>query len=58
MPVSEIFVQNPAEATLAHQVTEALLRSGVRESQIGVISLCRQQIKLSSHLLQDLDCIS
>lgn len=46
-------VQNPTEASLVHQVAEALLRSGVTESQIGVISLYRQQIKLLSHLLQE-----
>jgi len=41
------------EASLVQQVTEALLRSGVTESQIGIISLYRQQIKLLSHALQD-----
>src|SRR5882762_5115536 len=41
------------EASLVQQVTEALLRSGVTESQIGIISLYRQQIKLLSHLLQE-----
>jgi len=46
-------VQNPTEASLVHQITETLLRSGVTESQIGMISLYRQQIKLLSHLLQD-----
>jgi DNA replication ATP-dependent helicase Dna2 len=46
-------VQNPTEASLVHQVTEALLRSGISESQIGIISLYRQQIKLLSHFLQD-----
>jgi DNA replication ATP-dependent helicase Dna2 len=46
-------VQNPTEASLVHQVTETLLRSGVTESQIGVISLYRQQIKLLANLLQD-----
>ncbi|KIM75140.1 hypothetical protein PILCRDRAFT_13827 [Piloderma croceum F 1598] len=46
-------VQNPAEATLVRQVTEVLLQSDVTESQIGVISLYRQQIKLLSYLLHD-----
>lgn len=46
-------VQNPTEASLVYQATECLLRSGVTESQIGVISLYRQQIKLLSHLLQE-----
>lgn len=46
-------VQNPTEASLVYQVTETLIRSGILESRIGVISLYRQQIKLLSHLLQD-----
>ncbi|KAL0959129.1 hypothetical protein HGRIS_014422 [Hohenbuehelia grisea] len=44
-------VQNEVEASLVYQVTEALLRSGISEEQIGVISLYRQQIKLLTHLL-------
>lgn len=32
-------------------MTEALLHCGVNESDIGIISLYRQQIKLLSHLL-------
>jgi DNA replication ATP-dependent helicase Dna2 len=44
-------VQNETEATLVYQLTEALLGSGIREDQIGVISLYRQQVKLLSHLL-------
>ena len=46
-------VQNEVEATLVYQVTETLLRSGIRQDQIGIISLYRQQIKLLSHRLQD-----
>ena len=46
-------VQNVTEANLVQQLTECLLRSGIQEDQIGVISLYRQQIKLLSHLLQD-----
>jgi DNA replication ATP-dependent helicase Dna2 len=38
---------------LVYQVTETLLSSGVRQDQIGIISLYRQQIKLLSYLLQD-----
>lgn len=45
-------VQNEIEGALVWQVTEMLLRSGVREDQIGVISLYKQQVKLLSHLLQ------
>lgn len=46
-------MQNTTEAHLVHQVTEALLRSGVTEDKIGIISLYRQQIKVLSHLLQN-----
>jgi AAA domain len=46
-------VQNTIEASLVHQATETLLSSGVRQDQIGIISLYRQQIKVLSHLLQD-----
>ncbi|KAG2362437.1 AAA domain-containing protein [Suillus spraguei] len=46
-------VQNDVEAKLVYQITEAFLRSGVQEDQIGIMSLYRQQIKLLSHLLQD-----
>ncbi|KAA1477837.1 Dna2-domain-containing protein [Dentipellis sp. KUC8613] len=45
-------VQNEIEAALVQQVVETLLRSGVNESQIGVITPYRQQIKLLAHLLQ------
>ncbi|KAF8629517.1 hypothetical protein AX17_005643 [Amanita inopinata Kibby_2008] len=44
-------VQNTVEAELVHQTVECLLRSGVCEDQIGIISLYRQQIKLLSQLL-------
>jgi hypothetical protein len=46
-------VQNDVEGKLVYQITEAFLRSGVTEDQIGIMSLYRQQIKLLSHLLQD-----
>ncbi|KIK37375.1 hypothetical protein CY34DRAFT_92854 [Suillus luteus UH-Slu-Lm8-n1] len=46
-------VQNDVEAKLVYQITEAFLKSGVQEDQIGIMSLYRQQIKLLSHLLQD-----
>ncbi|TCD66888.1 Tripartite DNA replication factor [Steccherinum ochraceum] len=45
--------QNVTEARLVHQVTECLVRGGVHQKQIGVISLYRQQIKLISYLLQE-----
>jgi DNA replication ATP-dependent helicase Dna2 len=44
-------VQNATEAALVHQLTECLLRCGIRAEQIGVVTLYRQQIKLLSHLL-------
>jgi DNA replication ATP-dependent helicase Dna2 len=46
-------VQNEVEANLVHQITEIFLGAGVRQEQIGIISLYRQQIKCLSHLLQD-----
>lgn len=46
-------VENRIEAQLVYQVTECLLGCGVRQDQIGVISLYRQQLKLLSYLLQD-----
>lgn len=41
-------VQNEVESTLVTQVVDALIGSGVKQSEIGVISLYRQQIKLLS----------
>lgn len=46
-------VENQVEARLVYQTTEALLQCGMRQDQIGVISLYRQQIKHLSYLLQD-----
>ena len=46
-------VQNEVEAALVSQVVETLLESGVREEDVGVITLYRQQIKLLSHLLRE-----
>ncbi|TFK37115.1 DNA replication factor Dna2-domain-containing protein [Crucibulum laeve] len=43
-------VQNEVEASLIYQLTESLLQCGVKEAQIGLISLYRQQVKLLSHL--------
>lgn len=45
-------MQNEVEASLVHQFTETLLRCGVSQNQIGVISLYRQQVKLLSNLLE------
>ncbi|KZT71118.1 Dna2-domain-containing protein [Daedalea quercina L-15889] len=50
-PVGDL-VENRVEARLVYQVAECLIRSGIRQDQIGVLSLYRQQIKLLSHLLQ------
>ncbi|TDL20255.1 Dna2-domain-containing protein [Rickenella mellea] len=46
-------VQNEVEASLVTQVVDNLLEGGIREDQVGIISLYRQQVKLLSHLLQD-----
>ena len=46
-------VQNTTEAILVQQITEALTGCGVQNSQIGIISLYRQQIKQISYLLRD-----
>ncbi|KAI5119550.1 hypothetical protein M0805_008536 [Coniferiporia weirii] len=46
-------IQNEVEASLVQQLTKALLAGGVRQEQIGIISLYRQQVKLLSHLLQE-----
>ncbi len=46
-------VQNDVEVQLVHQLTRALLSSGVTASQIGVISPYRQQIKALHHVLRD-----
>ena len=46
-------VQNTTEAELVRQLTETLLHSGVKEEQVGIISLYKQQVKLLSHLLDD-----
>ncbi|KZO94575.1 Dna2-domain-containing protein [Calocera viscosa TUFC12733] len=46
-------VQNPIEAQLVFQLTQMLMRCGVPATDIGLISLYRQQIKLLSHLFRD-----
>lgn len=45
-------MQNEVEAELVRQIAETLLNSGVREDQLGIISLYRQQVKVLSHILQ------
>ena len=44
-------VQNEIEAEIVYQFAETLMGCGIKEEQIGIISLYRQQIKLLSHLL-------
>jgi len=46
-------VQNATEAKLVHQITAALIQSGVAQDDIGVLSLYRQHLKLLSHMMQD-----
>jgi DNA replication ATP-dependent helicase Dna2 len=46
-------VQNTTEASLVVQFVEALVRSGVRQDQVGVISLYRQQVKLLGEKLKN-----
>jgi DNA replication ATP-dependent helicase Dna2 len=45
-------VQNEIEASLVQQLVKGMVRGGVEESQIGVISLYRQQIKIMSQHLE------
>ena len=46
-------VQNEVEAELVYQFTETLIGCGIKEEQIGILTLYRQQIKLLLHLLID-----
>ena len=46
-------VQNQVEAELVYQFTETLLGCGIKEEQIGVITLYRQQVKVLSHVLAE-----
>ena len=46
-------MQNTTEAELVRQVVETLLSSGIREDQLGIISLYRQQVKLFSHIFHN-----
>lgn len=46
-------MQNEVEAELVYQFAEILIGCGIKEEQIGVVTLYRQQIKLLSHLLID-----
>ncbi|KAG0257386.1 Tripartite DNA replication factor [Mortierella polycephala] len=56
VPAHEVQVgnstQNPTEALLVRQLTEALIQSGVAENDIGVISVLRAQLKVLSRYLR------
>jgi len=43
--------QNPTEALLVCQITEALISGGIAESDIGIISVLRAQLRVLSRLL-------
>ncbi|KAJ8085344.1 DNA replication endonuclease-helicase Dna2 [Marasmius tenuissimus] len=45
-------VQNEGEANIVYQVTETLICCGIQPSQLGIISLYRQQIKVLSQKLK------
>ncbi|KAI0317541.1 AAA domain-containing protein [Amylostereum chailletii] len=45
-------VQNEIEGELVRQIVETMVHCGVREEQLGVITVYRQQIKLLSHVLE------
>jgi len=45
-------VQNEIEASLVQHLVKAMVKGGVEESQVGVISPYRQQIKILSQLLE------
>ncbi|KAF9434804.1 Tripartite DNA replication factor [Entomortierella beljakovae] len=55
LPAHEVQVgsstQNPTEALLVQQLTEALISGGVSEQDIGIISVLRAQLKVLSRLL-------
>lgn len=46
------FLQNEGEAQLIHQVTETLLKSGIDEQDLAVISVYRSQLRVISQLLK------
>jgi len=45
-------VENKTEVELVCRLADTLIRSGIREEQIGIITLYRQQVKLLGNLLQ------
>ncbi|KAG0044717.1 Tripartite DNA replication factor [Gryganskiella cystojenkinii] len=54
VPAREVRVgqstQNPTEALIVWQLTEALISAGISESDIGIISVLRAQLKVLSRL--------
>ncbi|KAH0579057.1 hypothetical protein H2248_003215 [Termitomyces sp. 'cryptogamus'] len=44
-------IENKVEAELVRQVCETLMKTGIREEQVGIITLYRQQVKLLTHQL-------
>ena len=54
VPAREVRVgqstQNPTEALIVWQLTEALISAGISESDIGIISVLRAQLKILSRL--------
>ncbi|KAG8914710.1 Tripartite DNA replication factor [Tulasnella sp. 417] len=47
-------VQNEAEAQLIHQLVSTMVATGLQQSQIGIISPYRQQIKHLCHIFEDM----
>lgn len=46
-------VQNTVEMSLVQQLAFALIRSGIKQEDVGIITPYRQQIKLLSHAVQE-----
>lgn len=46
-------VQNTVEMSLVQQLAFALIRSGIRQEDVGIITPYRQQIKILSHAVQE-----
>ncbi|KAJ1927120.1 DNA replication endonuclease-helicase Dna2 [Tieghemiomyces parasiticus] len=57
LPAPEVrmgdLIQNPAEADLAYQLVECLIRCGLPEDEIGLITPYRAQVKLLRHRLAE-----
>ncbi|KAG6902436.1 hypothetical protein C0995_016615 [Termitomyces sp. Mi166 len=44
-------VENKVEAEIVRQICETLMKTGIREEQVGIITLYRQQVKLLTYKL-------